>query len=541
MDVLIAHGGEESRRGLANALAPLGFRITQAADGADALEALLAQEVPRIALVDWDLPRIEGPELCRLVRDFHVEDPPYVILLAGAPTATSCPPACRPVRTTACAPRSPRRSSRRASRWPAASWSCRWGGPRRAAPTRSPGCCSREEAVQRLDDELSRARREHQELGIGILDVDGLRARQRAPRPVAGDAVLREVVRRAQRLASALRRGRPAGRRGVPDHPVKHERTAHRRRAARLREAMSSEPFSHEDRELEVTVHAGWRHRQRGVGRRADREGTALAGRGTGGRAGHGRRRPRGGAGGRAGAGVTASPMASLRIRRAILLSGCPSTPTSGSRREPTRTSRSRRLCCASARSRPRPRSSPPGGTALLDEANARVVELSGLPFTVHGPFLHFEYGSRSQRHHRAALEVHRRHLAVAAELGARVYVVASRPAAQVQGLGSARGQDARALVRGARACCRRSTESSSPSRTSRSCGTRTSAPRATSTCAALGSRSTWATRRSPARSPRGCATGPTTSSTCTCTTTKGTWAATSTSRSGAASSTPRR
>ena len=64
------------------------------------------------------------------------------------------------------------------------------------------------------------------------------------------------------------------------------------------------------------------------------------------------------------------------------------------------------------------------GQHSLLLPANVRVIELAGLPFTVHGPFLHFEYGSRSQRQHRAALEVHRRHLAVAAELGARVYVV---------------------------------------------------------------------------------------------------------------------
>ena len=64
------------------------------------------------------------------------------------------------------------------------------------------------------------------------------------------------------------------------------------------------------------------------------------------------------------------------------------------------------------------------GHHSLLEAANARVVELAGLPFTVHGPFLHFEYGSRSARHHQAAFEVHRRHLAVAAELGARVYVV---------------------------------------------------------------------------------------------------------------------
>ena len=52
------------------------------------------------------------------------------------------------------------------------------------------------------------------------------------------------------------------------------------------------------------------------------------------------------------------------------------------------------------------------------------MVELSGLPFSVHGPFLHFEYGNRSGREHRKALDEHRRHIAAAAELGARVYVV---------------------------------------------------------------------------------------------------------------------
>jgi len=64
------------------------------------------------------------------------------------------------------------------------------------------------------------------------------------------------------------------------------------------------------------------------------------------------------------------------------------------------------------------------GRHSLLAPANARVIELSGLPFTVHGPFLHFEFGSRSSRLHRAALDEHRRQLAAAAELGAALYVV---------------------------------------------------------------------------------------------------------------------
>ena len=84
MDVLIAHGKEGSRRSLAASLEALGLQLREAADGPEALEALLADEPPRVAVVDWDLPRIEGPELCRLVRDFHIVDPPYIVLLAGS-------------------------------------------------------------------------------------------------------------------------------------------------------------------------------------------------------------------------------------------------------------------------------------------------------------------------------------------------------------------------------------------------------------------------------------------------------------------------
>jgi sugar phosphate isomerase/epimerase len=61
---------------------------------------------------------------------------------------------------------------------------------------------------------------------------------------------------------------------------------------------------------------------------------------------------------------------------------------------------------------------------SLLEPANARVIETAGLPFTVHGPFAHFEFGSRSASRHRGAMDLHRRHMWVAAELGAQLYIV---------------------------------------------------------------------------------------------------------------------
>jgi len=83
VDVLIAHRGEVPRKGLVTALKGRGYDLREVGDGNAALDFLLGAEGPRIALVDWDLPGIDGPELCRLVRDFHLEDPPYVILLAA--------------------------------------------------------------------------------------------------------------------------------------------------------------------------------------------------------------------------------------------------------------------------------------------------------------------------------------------------------------------------------------------------------------------------------------------------------------------------
>ena len=64
------------------------------------------------------------------------------------------------------------------------------------------------------------------------------------------------------------------------------------------------------------------------------------------------------------------------------------------------------------------------GRHSLLESENARAVTAGGLPFTVHGPFTHDGLGSRLRSKRRAAVDLHRRHLWAAAELGATLYVV---------------------------------------------------------------------------------------------------------------------
>jgi DNA-binding response OmpR family regulator len=86
MRVLIAHRSSNSRAALADAVPRDGQtppEIIESADGHEVLDLLLGEDPPALAVIDWDLPAVDGPELCRLVRDFHLSRPPYIVVLAG--------------------------------------------------------------------------------------------------------------------------------------------------------------------------------------------------------------------------------------------------------------------------------------------------------------------------------------------------------------------------------------------------------------------------------------------------------------------------
>jgi CheY-like chemotaxis protein len=84
MRVLIAHAKGEARTKLADVVTRgrrLSLDILTAGDGPDTLDLLLAEDPPEVALIDWDLPGIEAPEMCRLVRDFHHHHDTWIIVL----------------------------------------------------------------------------------------------------------------------------------------------------------------------------------------------------------------------------------------------------------------------------------------------------------------------------------------------------------------------------------------------------------------------------------------------------------------------------
>ncbi len=77
--ILIAEDHYVSRHLLDRNLVNWGFEVSTAEDGEAALEVLLGDDPPSIAVLDWMMPKVDGVEVCQRVR--AVPNRPYIYLL----------------------------------------------------------------------------------------------------------------------------------------------------------------------------------------------------------------------------------------------------------------------------------------------------------------------------------------------------------------------------------------------------------------------------------------------------------------------------
>lgn len=83
MRILIAEDEPVSRRLLQKSLENWGYETVVCADGTEAWNALRADNAPPIAVLDWMMPGMDGPEICRGIRASGVTQQPYLMLLTG--------------------------------------------------------------------------------------------------------------------------------------------------------------------------------------------------------------------------------------------------------------------------------------------------------------------------------------------------------------------------------------------------------------------------------------------------------------------------
>src|SRR6202451_3323128 len=83
MKILIAEDDPVSLHLLKNFLLKWDYDVTIATDGTQAMRILESDDTPRLAVLDWMMPGLDGIQLCQKIRERSDKPYVYVLLLSG--------------------------------------------------------------------------------------------------------------------------------------------------------------------------------------------------------------------------------------------------------------------------------------------------------------------------------------------------------------------------------------------------------------------------------------------------------------------------
>jgi two-component system cell cycle response regulator len=196
--VLIAEDDRTSRKLLAAIVAKWGYDPLVAEDGGEAWAALQQPDHPRLVLLDWNMPVLDGLDVCRRLRALDSPDPPYVILLTGRTEkgdivhgleAGANDYVAKPYDHEELQARL--QVGRRTLTLQAHLLATQEQLAVLAARDSLTGILNRRSILERLAEELSRAMRQGGSLTVGMCDVDHFKAVNDTYGHQAGDDVLR--------------------------------------------------------------------------------------------------------------------------------------------------------------------------------------------------------------------------------------------------------------------------------------------------------------------------------------------------------------
>ncbi len=83
MKILIAEDDPVPRAVMERTLKKWGHEVLVTCDGAAALRELQRADAPKLAILDWMMPELDGPEICLYVRALARQQPTYIILVTA--------------------------------------------------------------------------------------------------------------------------------------------------------------------------------------------------------------------------------------------------------------------------------------------------------------------------------------------------------------------------------------------------------------------------------------------------------------------------
>ena len=265
MKLLIADDSLTQRVMLQAIAKKWGFDIVLAEDGNQAWEVLSGPDAPRLVLLDWEMPGMDGPEVCRRVREIETEDPPYILLLtsrsetddivaglsAGANDYIS-----KPFNNAELLARAKvgKRMLKLQSELAKAKATLEF----QASHDVLTGLMNRRAIMEALDKEMARSQRNDQVLSVGIIDIDHFKQINDTYGHGAGDDVLKEV---SQRMKAALRPYDHLGRYGGEEFlaVLNVDNGEELTPFERMRSMIADKPFMIDNTPLNVTISCGVR------------------------------------------------------------------------------------------------------------------------------------------------------------------------------------------------------------------------------------------------------------------------------------------
>jgi two-component system cell cycle response regulator len=267
MRILIADDSIVSRHLLEATLRKWSYEVQVACDGLEALNILQGDASPRIAILDWVMPGLTGPEVCKRVRAHATDterDYTYILLLtsksqredliegmeAGADDYLTKPFDQHELKVRL-------RAGSRIVELQQELVAAREELREQATKDFLTHIWNRSTILDLLLRELNRARRENRPVGVVLADLDRFKSINDTYGHLAGDAVLREFARR---MTACMRPYDAIGRYGGEEFlivlPGCDEQGA-ARQSERMRIALAQEPIGIGDRSYTATSSFG--------------------------------------------------------------------------------------------------------------------------------------------------------------------------------------------------------------------------------------------------------------------------------------------
>jgi two-component system cell cycle response regulator len=262
--ILIADDSVVSRHLLEATLRRWGYEVTGASDGDRAWELLQQEDAPSIAILDWMMPGLTGPEVCKLIRQASREPYTYILLLtsrsqredliegmeAGADDYITKPFDEHELKVRL-------RAGTRIIELQSELVRTREALREQATRDSLTRLWNRSSILEILQRELARSQRERCPLGVLIVDLDNFKSVNDTYGHVIGDTVLAESGRRMQgdmREYDSI--GRYGGEEFLVILPGCDERTT-LTQATRMCNNLASKPLTAHDWTLRLTASFG--------------------------------------------------------------------------------------------------------------------------------------------------------------------------------------------------------------------------------------------------------------------------------------------